>query len=152
AAWAIPDQIAGAVRESPWVLPGQVFARRADRLTAEPAGPSFEQAWTALDPPGTVLNIGSGPGAACLPLLPRATGITAGGGAEALLALLAERASARGAGAVCIAGRWPQVAPRVPAADVVTCHHVLYNVQDLEPFVAALTDHARRLIVAEVAS
>ena len=152
AAWAIPDQILGAVQESPWVLPGQVFARRADRLAAEPAGPSFEQAWAALDPPGTVLDIGSGPGAASLPLLPRATGITAVDVDEAMLALLAERASARGIGAVCIAGTWPQIAPLVPAADVVTCHHVLYNVADLEPFVTALTDHARRLVVVEVAS
>jgi hypothetical protein len=33
---------------------------------------------------------------------------------------------------------------------VVVCHHVLYNVPDLEPFAAALTDHARRRVVAEL--
>ena len=32
AAWAIPEHITAAVSESPWVLPPQVFARRADRL------------------------------------------------------------------------------------------------------------------------
>src|SRR5258708_12750199 len=69
AAWAIPEHIARAAAESPWVLPRQVFARRADRLSAEPGGPSFEHAWAALDPPGSVLDIGSGPGPAFLPPL-----------------------------------------------------------------------------------
>ena len=71
AAWAIPEHIISAVADSPWVLPRQVFARRADRLAAAPAGPSFQRAWAALDPPGSVLDVGSGAGAACLPLLPR---------------------------------------------------------------------------------
>jgi hypothetical protein len=31
AAWAIPGHITAAVADSPWVLPRQVFARRADR-------------------------------------------------------------------------------------------------------------------------
>ena len=59
------------------MLPRQVFARRADRVSAAPSGPSFERAWAALDPPGSVLDVGSGAGAACLPLLPRATSLTA---------------------------------------------------------------------------
>ena len=33
---------------------------------------------------------------------------------------------------------------------MVTCHHVLYNVADLGPFVAELTSHARRLVVVEL--
>jgi len=32
----------------------------------------------------------------------------------------------------------------------VTCHHVLYNVAELGPFVTALTSHARRLVVVEL--
>ena len=152
AAWAIPEPILAAVPDSPWVLPGQVFARRADKLAAAPAGPSFEQAWAALDPPGTVLDVGPGAGAACLPLLPRTTSLTAVDADERMLALLAERTDARGVRARCLHGRWPQVAPEVPVADVVTCHHVLYNVPDLHPFVTALTGHARRLVVVETAS
>ena len=61
AGWAIPEEITAAVTESPWVLPRQVFARRADRVRAAPAGPSFERAWAALDPPGSVLDVGSAP-------------------------------------------------------------------------------------------
>jgi SAM-dependent methyltransferase len=152
ASWAIPEHILDSVAESPWVLPGKVFARRADRLSAEPAGPSFERAWAALDPPGTVLDVGSGPGAACLPLLPRTTALTAVDADERMLGLLAERTAARGVRARCIAGRWPEVASQVAVADVVTCHHVAYNVPDLEPFVNALTAHARWLVVIEAAS
>jgi SAM-dependent methyltransferase len=152
AGWAIPDHILSAVPDSPWVLPGQVFARRADQLTAEPSGPSFDHAWTALDPQGSMLDVGSGPGAACLPLLPRTTELTAVDVEDQMLALLAERARARGVTARCVTGRWPDVAPTVPVADVVTCHHVLYNVPDLEPFLIALTNHARRQVIVETAT
>ena len=38
------------------------------RLTGAPAGASYERAWAALAPSGTVLDVGSGAGAACLPL------------------------------------------------------------------------------------
>ncbi len=152
ASWAIPGDILAAVPDSPWVLPGQVFARRADKLSVAPSGPSFERACAALDPPGSVLDVGSGPGAASLPLLPRSTALTAVDAEEPMLAMLAERAIARGVRAQCVVGRWPQVASIVAAADVVTCHHVIYNVPDLEPFLLALTDHAARLVVVETAA
>ena len=150
AAWAIPGHILAAVSESPWVLPRQVFARRADRLSTTPSGPSYEHAWAALDPPGAVLDVGAGAGAACLPLLARATGLTAVDSDAAMLGLLAERAAASGVTARCVTGTWPLVAGQVPAADVVTCHHVLYNVPEPAPFAEALTGRARRLVVAEM--
>ena len=150
AAWAIPEHISAAVTESPWVLPRQVFARRADRLAGTPSGASYDLAWAALDPPGSVLDVGAGAGAASLPLLGRATALTAVDGDAAMLALLAERATAQGVGVRCVHGSWPDAAPQVPAADVVTCHHVLYNVPGLAPFVTALTAHARRLVVIEI--
>jgi SAM-dependent methyltransferase len=151
-AWAIPEHITSGVTESPWVLPRQVFARRADRLTGTPAGASYERAWAALAPSGTVLDVGSGAGAACLPLAPRATSVTAVDADEGMLTLLAERAGAIGLDLCPVPGQWPGVAARVPPADVVTCHHVIYNVHDLEPFLAALTSHARRLVVVETAA
>ncbi len=149
-AWAIPEHISSAVADSPWVLPRQVFARRADRLNAAPSGPSYERAWAALAPGGSVLDVGAGAGAACLPLLGRTTGLTAVDSDAGMLDLLAERAAAQGVTARCVHGNWPQAAGEVPAADVVTCHHVLYNVPGPAPFVAALTAHARRLVVTEM--
>jgi hypothetical protein len=59
-------------------------------------------------------------------------------------------AEAAGVPAEGVEGRWPEVAGRVGPADVVVCHHVLYNVADLAPFAAALTGHARRRVVAEL--
>jgi hypothetical protein len=49
-----------------------------------------------------------------------------------------------------VVGGWPDVAGTVPSADVVVCHHVLYNVEDLVPFVSALGAHARRRVVCEL--
>ena len=148
-AWAIPEAITSAVTESPWVLPREVFARRADRRARNPFGPSYERAWEALAPTGTVLDVGSGAGAACLPLAPRATAVTAVDGDERMLGLLSERASAIGVDLRTVAGRWPDVAAQLPPADVVTCHHVVYNVPDIEPFLVALDNHARRRVVIE---
>src|SRR5215469_15261701 len=132
------------------VLPRNVFARRADRLAAAPSGPSFERAWAALDPPGNVLDIGAGAGAASLPLLPRCTGLIAVDSEPDMLDLLAQRAATAGATARLITGTWPAVAAEAGKADVVTCHHVAYNVAEIEPFLAALTAAARRVVVLEM--
>ena len=150
AAWAIPEQITAAVADSPWVLPRQVFARRADRVSAAPSGPSFERAWAALDPPGSVLDVGSGAGAACLPLLPRITSLTAVDADADMLEQLSQRAAAAGVVARTVLGRWPEAAALGGLADVVTCHNVLYNVAEVAPFVTALTGSARRTVVAEM--
>jgi SAM-dependent methyltransferase len=152
AAWAIPEHITAAVPDSPWVLPRQVFARRADRLMAEPSGPSYERAREALEPAGTVLDIGSGAGAACLPLAPQATTVTAVDTDPDMLALLAERAAAAGLDLRTVHGSWPEVAEQAGPADVVTCHHVVYNVPDIWVFLEALTNHARRRVVVELSA
>jgi SAM-dependent methyltransferase len=149
AAWAIPEEITAAVAESPWVLPRQVFARRADRVRAAPSGPSFERAWAALDPLGSVLDVGSGAGAACLPLLPRITSLAAVDADADMLEQLSQRAAAGGITARTVLGRWPETAALAGPADVVTCHNVLYNVPEVAPFVTALTQSARRVVVAE---
>ena len=150
AAWAIPEHITAAVPDSPWVLPRQVFARRADRLMSEPAGPSYEREREALEPAGTVLDIGSGAGAACLPLAPHATSVTAVDTDADMLNLLAERAAAAELDSRTVTGRWPDIAEQVSPADVVTCHHVVYNVPDIWDFLESLTNHARRRVVVEM--
>lgn len=150
AAWAIPEHITAAVSESPWVLPRQVFARRADRLTLAPSGPSFEREWAALEPAGTVLDVGSGAGAASLPLLPRCTGLIAVDTDAEMLTLLGERAGRAGVAATLVQGQWPDVASEAGVADLVCCHHVTYNVAEIEPFLRALTAAAHRTVVVEM--
>ncbi len=150
AAWAIPGHITAAASESPWVLPRQVFARRADRLASNPSGLSYEQERAALDPAGSILDVGSGAGAACLPLLPQANSLTVVDSDPGMLELLAQRAAAFGIEARQVLGSWPAVAPETPPADLVTCHHVLYNVPAPVPFLADLSSHARRRVVVEM--
>jgi len=150
AGWAIPERITAAVPDSPWVLPRQVFARRADRLAAAPEGPSYQRAWAALDPPGSVLDVGAGAGAACIPLLPRTTALTAVDSDTEMLALLAERACALAGKVRLVPGIWPAAAPDAAPADLVTCFNVVYNAPDILPFLAALTASARRLVVVEM--
>jgi SAM-dependent methyltransferase len=150
AAWAIPDDITAAAEQSPWVLPREVFIRRASRVAAAPAGPSYERAWAALVPPGSVLDVGSGAGTASLPLLPRCTALTAVDSDAHLLAELANRAASSGVDLRLVTGRWPDVAVEAGEADIVTCHHVLYNAPEIEPFLTALTTAARRLVVVEL--
>ncbi len=150
AGWAIPESITSAVTESPWVLPRDVFARRADRLRQAPGGPSYDRERDALDPPGSVLDVGAGAGAACLPLAPWTTALTAVDTDDGMLARLAVRARAAGLEPRLLPGRWPGAAGKAGPADLVTCHHVLYNVPDLVPFIEALTRHARRQVVVEL--
>ena len=125
-------------------------ARRADRLTREPDGASYKREWEALAPAGTVLDIGSGAGAACLPLAPLAAMVTAVDTDRDMLTLLAERAARTGLDLRTVHGSWPDVAEQVAPADVVTCHNVVYNVLDVLPFLTALTGHARRRVVVEL--
>ena len=49
-----------------------------------------------------------------------------------------------------VEGLWPQVAREAGVQDLVVCHHVVYDVPDIGPFVAALTGSARRRVVVEL--
>jgi SAM-dependent methyltransferase len=152
AAWQIPEPIVRAAGRSPWVLPREVFVRRARSQATAPTGVSFDRAVEAVTPRGEVLDVGAGAGAASLPLAPWASAITAVDSDEGMLAALGELAYDMGVPVRTTPGRWPEVSAQVEPADVVLCHHVLYNVPDLEPFVAALTAHARRRVVVELSA
>jgi SAM-dependent methyltransferase len=121
-----------------------------DPVAVPPGSRSFARAWEALPPGGTVLDVGAGAGGASLPLVQRASAITGVDVNQAQLDAMAERGRRLGVQVTIVHGPWPQVAATVPPADVVTCHHVLYAVHDLEPFAAALTSHARHRVVVEI--
>jgi SAM-dependent methyltransferase len=147
--WAIPEEILSAAPESPWTFPVELFATRADAAVSAPT-PSARRAGEALPEGGTVLDVGSGAGAASLPLASHARRITAVDTSEAMLGAFAERAERAGVEHREVLGRWPDAADRVEAVDVVVCHHVFYNVPDLAPFVDALTARARRRVTVEL--
>jgi SAM-dependent methyltransferase len=152
--WAIPDEILRAAPESPWGFPTGLFARAAESALAardrdEPMGPSRRRALEALPEGGTVLDVGCGAGAASLPLAPPAARIVAVDESGSMLESLARLAGDR-VEVVPVAGRWPDVAGEVERADVVVCHHVVYNVADVVPFLTELDLHARRRVVIEL--
>jgi SAM-dependent methyltransferase len=148
ASWAIPPEILEAAPESPWGFPPALF--RAAEPPAVVDTPSRRRAVEALPEAGTVLDVGSGGGAASLDLVPPARAIVAVDESPDMLAALAAAADERGVSHAEHVGRWPDVAGEVPPADVVVCHHVFYNVPDLAAFALALDDHARRRVVAEL--
>jgi SAM-dependent methyltransferase len=148
--WAIPAEILAAAPESPWGFPVGLFRSRAHRAGSRPGTPSNLEAARQLPPGGSVLDVGAGGGAASLPLAGEAGRLVAVDESPEMVASFLAAAEAAGVPAEGVEGRWPEVAGRVGPADVVVCHHVLYNVADLAPFAAALTGHARRRVVAEL--
>ncbi len=129
AAWAIPQHILDQAPASPWTP---------------------ERACEALPLGGSVLDIGAGAGAASLPLLDRAGALIAVDQDEPLLVELTKQAGAERDKVRTIVGTWPDLAGDVGPANVVVCHHVLYNVPELKPFIDALDAHARSRVVIEV--
>lgn len=146
AQWKIPEHILAAAAESPYGLPVGMF--RAESVAADT--PSRRQAAEALPPGGAVLDVGCGGGRASLALVPPAGELTGVDSAEEMLAEYARGAAERGVGHREVLGAWPAVAASAGNADVVVCHHVLYNIADLVPFAQALTAAARARVVVEL--
>ena len=148
--WAIPAEILAAAPESPWGFPVGLFRSRAHRAGSGPPTPSNTEAARHLPAGGSVLDVGAGAGAASLPLAGTAGRLVGVDELPEMVAAFLAAADAAGVDAEAVEGRWPEVAGRVGPADVVVCHHVLYNVADLAPFALALTDHARARVVVQL--
>lgn len=147
---AIPERILAAAPESPWGFPTESMRRRAEWVINQDPSPSIRVALEALPENGTVLDVGVGSGAASLPLHSRAALIVGVDPSESLLRVFQGLAGPLGVKTRAVAGQWPDVASLVDPADVVVCHHVLYNVANIVPFVHALSEHARRRVVVEI--
>ena len=157
--WAIPPHILAAAPEDPWGFPVERFAGRADRAVQQRSGASFEEAErfiAAVDSPAvdslgaTVLDVGAGAGAASLPHTAACSAITALDANRDMLTAFAERAEKLGITHREVLGSWPQDASAAGTHDVVLCHHVVYNVGGIGPFLRGLTGHARLGVVLEM--
>jgi SAM-dependent methyltransferase len=144
AAWAPPP---GTPPARPRPLAVAEYARRRDLVMQPSQRPLFRRAAEALDPPGSVLDVGAGAGAASLPLADLTTALTAVDVDDRMLAEVGRRAREAGTPVTTVQGRWPEVSPDVGDVDVVVCAHVLYNVADVASFVDALSARARRRVV-----
>jgi len=151
AGWAIPKEILETAPEGPWGFPPELFEWTPERAAAE-AGmtPSRQRALEALPEGGSVLDVGVGGGRGSLPLAPPASLVVGVDPSAELLAAFSAAAERIGVAHRAVHGPWPDMAGDVEPQDVVVCNHVIYNVADLVPFAAALTDHARRRVVLEM--
>ena len=145
-AWALPDEIVNSAPESPWIHPPVLF--EVPDVIAD--SPSHDRARESLAIGDSVLDVGCGGGIAAFALTPPATRVIGVDHQFEMLAMFRANASARGLACETVEGFWPAAAPRTPVADVVTAHHVVYNVADIAPFLRALDDHARSRVVIEM--
>lgn len=146
ATWAIPEHILDAAPEDPWIHPVEMFTVDGD----VPDSPSHARAREALPEGGDVLDVGCGGGRASMALVPRAGRVTGVDSSARMLERYAAAADAGGVAHTEILGTWPEARAEAPRADVVVCHHVVYNVPDLPPFLLALSARARRRVVLEL--
>jgi SAM-dependent methyltransferase len=146
--WGLPQTIIDQAPESPWGHEPRRFAVDAtlDRDTV-----SARWAREVLPPVGgTVLDVGCGGGRSSLTLAPPASELIGVDRSGAMLDEFVQAATAAGVARRTVHGSWPDVAGVAPLADVVVCHHVLYDVADVTPFIVALTEHAQLAVVVEI--
>ncbi len=150
AAWAIPTEILDQAPQSPWLLPLALFQVPDGDAQPAPASPSDRLGLEALPDSGSVLDVGCGGGRAAFALAPPAASVTGVDEKSYMLQSFAATAQERGLAHEELQGSWPDVAERAPVADVVTCHHVAYNVPELGLFAVRLAEHARHRVVMEL--
>lgn len=147
---AVPQEVIDASPDPQATLEPERFRWRPDDDARQPVRPSRRLALEALPEGGAVLDVGVGGGASSLGLVPRAGLIVGVDALPGMLESFEASAAAAGVAAKAVLGRWPEVATEVGPVDVAVCHHAIYRTEDLEEFVEALTDKARRRVVVEV--
>lgn len=149
-ALAVPETVKARAEDPTWTLEPERFRWKPEEDAKAPVRPSRRRALEALPEGGSVLDVGVGGGASSLGLAPRVGLIV---GVDRLPGMLESfEASAREMGVACraVLGDWPDVADQVEPVDVAVCHHAMYGVADVEPFVRAMTERARHRVVVEL--
>jgi precorrin-6B methylase 2 len=146
ALWAIPESILEQAPEDPWIHPPAMF-QIPETITDSI---SHSRAREVLEHGDSVLDIGCGGGIAAFALTPPATHVIGVDHQPEMLSMFQENARARGVTFETFDGFWPQIESSVPKADVAVAHHVVYNVQNIEDFLIAMTSHAKKRVVLEL--
>ena len=146
ASWAIPQEILDQAEEAPWTHAPALFA-----LPDEIADtPSHRIAREVLTTNGSVLDIGCGGGVATFAIAKSGNYVIGVDHQAEMLEMYMQNAKSRAIDSEIHEGFWPANAAQVPIADVVTVHHVAYNVGDIEPFLRELDNHANKRVVIEL--
>ena len=104
-----------------------------------------ERLRTRLQPGESLLDVGAGGGRLALPLSLTCGSVTAVEPSPSMCAVLRETAEESDITVSVVESGWIEAS--ADPADVVLCSHVVYVVQDIEPFVRKLDQHARRLVL-----
>lgn len=146
--WALPAELLDAVEDSPYQWPASLWKRRAAVARREEETPTTRVVRSLLPAGGSLLDVGAGAGRASLPLAAegfRVTGVEKNPG---MVEAFREEAAALGLDALAVESAWPDA--DVPVHDVTMCANVVYDVQDIEPFLRAMVGHARCGVVVEL--
>ncbi len=144
--WAIPQEIIDKAPENPWIHPPVMFQIPNDIEES----PSHQRAREVMPEGGSILDIGCGGGIAAFAVVPPASLVIGVDHQPEMLDMFAQNASERGVASQTFAGFWPDVASEVPVAHVVTAHHVVYNVANIEDFILEAQSHALKRVVIEM--
>jgi SAM-dependent methyltransferase len=146
-AWAIPEYLLSAVDESPYRWPVELFRRRNVTAREEEPPPTIEVVSRLAGKGGSVLDIGAGTGRASLPLAALGHPVTAVEKSSDMATALRQEAALVPGSYRVLEVEWPA---EVDHADVVMAAHVVYDVADIDTFLQAMQDHARRAVVLEL--
>lgn len=146
AQWAIPKEILEQAQESPWIHPPALFGVPNEiEMT-----PSHRRALEVMPEDGSLLDVGCGGGIAAFAVTPPAGHVIGVDHQPEMLEMFSANAKSRKVTSEVYEGYWPEVASKVPQTDVVTAHHVVYNVANIGPFIRELNAHARKRVVIEM--
>lgn len=148
AAWAIPKEILDQADEPPWIHPPVLF--EIPEIISDT--PSHQIAREVLSENSSVLDIGCGGGIAAFALVPPASFVFGVDHQPEMLEMFTKNAQQRQVKSDVVLGYWPEIASQTPLADVVTAHHVLYNVSQVESFLQNMNQHASKRVVIEIPS
>ncbi len=128
--------------------PTDHWRRYAHQFKADPRRTDdvlVERLRARLLPGDSLLDVGAGGGRLALPLALSCRSVAAVEPSPSMCAVLRETAEEADIEVGVVESGW--VEATVDPADVVLCSHVVYVVQDIEPFVRKLDQHARRLVL-----
>lgn len=146
ARWSIPQEILDQAEVAPWVHPPALFA--LPEIIND--SPSHVKARESLPENGSILDIGCGGGVATFAIAKSSNHVIGVDHQAEMLDMYSQGAKARDIGSEVHEGFWPAIADQVPVADVVTVHHVVYNVGVIEPFLREADRHARKRVILEL--
>ena len=149
AGWEIPAEIVAQAPSSPWTFDPKMFLPDLGGGYS-PSHLALLDLVAGIERP-LVMDVGAGAGNAVLPVGDRIDQLLAVDQSAEMLETLAG-----------VAGGFPnlrldtrlgnfmEIASELPVADVVTCHHMVYNVADMPALLQLLIDHARVGVVLEL--